>query len=644
MRLMLPVGLALVLQVASQPASAAPQPGPPRNGKHTVQAIFGGRDVIPLCVVAPREYVDGTAIAPGTNCTIVVYRSKDEGKPGTYTQEVGRGQGPIEREWIDVGAKVPPEGGDGGVIYLASCAVINGEWSDLNNQYMTIIWSPGQFEIKDYPAAGSNPGAPPGRRATVTGPEQYPSWLKEVGDAARGVGGGGDAYTVETLPLREYHEELDELVFTLTFHIDVAPDGTLSGKTDLEPLLATARGLPMVPKVEVRKNEVTGRMVGGSLNAKVAFAVTVDTEFMDQKHSTTIHADTDLTGNGRQGEAVRGAARTTFRYTSDLEPPAPSTKDWDFVAEPQGAGGMRLLAGGAIEGSQGTPATGFQTPASQFAGGGIVGAKWQNEVVGYISLSPGDSHVFGMPGTAPNAWLDPATGTWLRDLSFARVPGDSVDWYDGPQGVLESKPVGSGIRVMALRNGMGEVWGRTRWQAALPDGRTATGIFVRIWIVPVGGEALAQVKDEEGTGSVETKGNIANVRIRGNVVMRGPGREPVGGADISLVYLPTGGGILDPTWVTDSEGKFSITVGPNAVTGGLLPAGEYEVFVLKRSRDTSVLGPDEDLWPIRRYIINVTAETAKAGPIAVGTSIKMDKVKRIDFDLRERRPVRAGQE
>jgi len=308
---MLPVGLALVLQVASQPASAAPQPVPPRNGKHTVQAIFGGRDVIPLCIVAPREYVDGTAIAPGTNCTIVVYRSKNEGKPGTYTQEVGRGQGPIEREWIDVGAKVPPEGGDGGVIYLASCAVINGEWSDLNNQHMTIIWSPDQFEIKEYPAAGSNPGAPPGRKATATGPEQYPSWLKELGDAARGVGGGGDnVYTVETLPMGEYHEDLSDLDFTLTMKLEVQPDGSIMGGTQLDPLLADARGDAAVTDIKVVHNQASGRLAGGSLTAKVSFMVNITLEFTDQRQTVTFQVVTDLNGNGQQGKEIRGHART----------------------------------------------------------------------------------------------------------------------------------------------------------------------------------------------------------------------------------------------------------------------------------------------------------------------------------------------
>jgi len=388
-------------------------------------------------------------------------------------------------------------------------------------------------------------------------------------------------------------------------------------------------------------NGASGRLAGGSLTAKVLFTLQF-TLFMGE--TGTIQVETALNGDGQQGKEIRGRARTVVTSGGDpVNRQPPSTKDWDFVAKPQGVGGMKLLAGGEIEGSQGTPATGFQTPASQFAGGGIVGAKWQKEVVGYISLSPGDSHFFDASGLRPTVWRD-KTGQWVSGATFVREPGDQWKWYVRPQGVLENEPVGSGVRVRALKNGMGEVWARSIWSFTKPNGEPGWTTFLRIWIVPVGGEALAQVKGDGGTGSVEPKGNIANVRIRGNVVMRGPGREPVGGADISLVYLPTGGGILDPTWVTDSEGKFSITVGPNAVTGGLLPAGEYEVFVLKRSRDTSVLGPDEDLWPIRRYIINVTAETAKAGPIAVGTSIKMDKVKRIDFDLRERRPVRAGVE
>ena len=642
MRFMLPVGLALVLQAASQPAGAAPQPVPPRHGRHTVQAMFGGRTVIPMCIVPPREYVDGTPIPEGTNCTIVVYRSKDEGRPGTYTQEVGRGQGPIEREWIDVGADVPCDDPKGGVIYLASCAIINGEWSDLNNQYTTIIWSPGQFDIKDYPAAGSNPGSPPGRKPVRTGPEQYPSWLKEIGDAARGAGGGGDGgYTVETLPLMEYHEELGGLDLALKLRLAVAPDGTLSGDTDLEPLLTLIRDLLAVTKVEVPRNEVTGRLAGGSLNAKVVFAVTIHTEFADQNHVRTIHADTALNSNGQQGETIRGQARTTVSYSGEEGAPAPSTKNWDFVAEPQGSGGLRLLAPGTIEGSEGPVPLGFQTPASQ-SGGGVVGQEWQDRVAGYISLSVGDSHFFALPGTAPNAWLDPTTGQWVRGLSFQRVPGDVVRWIVRPRSVLEEEPVGSGMRVRATRDGMGEVWGTSKWQAPLADGRTATGRLVCIWIVPVGGEAVAQLKGGGGGTKPDNmdppESAIAGVKIKGSAVLKGPARTPVAGALVSLVYLPTGGAYEDPTWLTDGDGKIRITVG----TG--LPPGEYEVMVQKRNRDTAVIGPDEDLWPMRRYIINVTAAAAKAGPIAVGTSIKMDRVKNIDFNLRDRRPVRAGAE
>jgi len=635
------IGLALAWILASPPAGAQPRPDIPRNGKHTVQAIFGGRDLIPLCVVPPRIYSDATPIPEGSTCTIVVYRSHDEGKPGTYTQEVGRGTGPIEREWIDVAAKVPPDSADGGVVYLASCATINGEWSDLNNQYMTIVWSPDRFSVEEYPAAGQFPGPPPGQRAATppSGPEQYPAWLKEIGDAARGVGGGGDGgYTVETLPLMEYHEELAGLDLALKMRIAVAPDGKVTGDTDLEPLLVLIRDLMSVTRAEVPGNHITGRLAGGQLNAKAAFAVTIHTEFADQKHVRTIHADTSLNGDGQQGQTIRGQARTTVSYSGEEGAPAPETTAWDFTAEPQGGGGLKLAVADTAEGSDGTVPPGFQSAAMKQAGS----ADWASrldDTMGSISLSVGDSHFFDASGRSPRVWWDPKNSEWVGGATFTRVPGDQTKWYAGPSGVLKEEPVGQGVRVRAIGNGMGEVCGRTRWTYTMPDGRSGPVGLLSYWIVPVGGEALAQIKGAGGGKPDLPEGDaLASVEIKGNAVLKGPGRTPVPGALVSLIYLPTGGAYEDPSWVTDEQGKIRIAVGAR-----LLP-GEYEVMVQKRNRDTAVIGPDEDLWPMRRYIINVTAAAAKAGPIAVGTSIKMDRVKNIDFALRERRPVRAGAE
>lgn len=179
-------GVLLAVGMAAS-AWAAPQPGVPRNGQHSVQGMFGGTNKIPLCIVPPRQYADGTEIPGDKDCAIVVFRSVEKGRPGTYTQEVGRGIGKVRDDlepWVNVSATVPADSPDGGTIYLASCALIDGEWSDLNNQWLTIVWAPGQFDVVEYPEGGSNPGPPPGvkRGPRVVGlTESFASPLGEPG-------------------------------------------------------------------------------------------------------------------------------------------------------------------------------------------------------------------------------------------------------------------------------------------------------------------------------------------------------------------------------------------------------------------------------------------------------------------------------
>ena len=455
-----------------------------------------------------------------------------------------------------------------------------------------------------------------------------------------GGAGGDGGYTVETLPLQEYHDELAGLELTLTMRIAVAADGTLSGDTDLEPLLVLINDLPFVDRAEALGSHTIGRLAGGQLSASAAFAITIHTEVGGQRHARTIRAYTTFTGAGQQGDTIRGQARTTVSYSGEEEGPAPNTRGWDFVAEPQGEGGMRLAVADTAEGSDGPVPSGFHSAAMKQAGS----ADWASrldDTMGSISLSVGDSHFFDASGRSPRVWWDPNNSEWVGGATFTRVPGDQTKWYAGPSGVLKEEPVGQGVRVRAIGNGMGEVCGRTRWTYTMPDGRSGPVGLLSYWIVPVGGEALAKLKGgqgETGGDDVELGDALASVEIKGNAVLKGPGRTPVPGATVSLIYLPTGGAYEDPSWVTDEQGKIRIAVGAR-----LLP-GEYEVMVQKRNRDTAVIGPDEDLWPMRRYIINVTAAAAKAGPIAVGTSIKMDRVKNIDFNLRDRRPVRAGAE
>ncbi|MBM3498277.1 MAG: carboxypeptidase regulatory-like domain-containing protein [Armatimonadetes bacterium] len=126
------------------------------------------------------------------------------------------------------------------------------------------------------------------------------------------------------------------------------------------------------------------------------------------------------------------------------------------------------------------------------------------------------------------------------------------------------------------------------------------------------------------------------VTIIGIVGMNGR-VELVSGAAVSLVYLPTKVVYRMPEWKTGEFGTFRI-VADHRLPGGGLPPGEYEVLVQKRSGDAGsdplVVGAEDDLWPIKRYVISVTKEAAAAGDIPAPL-IEMDYVKNIDFNRRE---------
>jgi hypothetical protein len=150
--------LLLTAEVMAQAGSM--QPVPPRTGKNSVQIAIGGTDNVLLAIVPPRAYTDGTPIPVGTPCTIVIYRSKANGAPGTYTEEVGRADGKVTspndlQAWIDVKAHAGPDNPNGDTIYLACTAIVGGIESNRNNQWLTINWYLGGFTVDEYPAGAS---------------------------------------------------------------------------------------------------------------------------------------------------------------------------------------------------------------------------------------------------------------------------------------------------------------------------------------------------------------------------------------------------------------------------------------------------------------------------------------------------------
>ncbi len=173
--LVLVAAIILVLTAEVMAQANPMQPVPPRTGKNSVQMAIGGTDNVLLAIVPPRAYVNGAPIPVGTPCTIVIYRSKANGAPGTYTEEVGRAEGKVTspndlQAWMDIKAHAGPDDPNGDTIYLACTAIIGGVESARNNQWLTINWYLGGFNLDEYPAGGGPGGVGITPCSSYTGP------------------------------------------------------------------------------------------------------------------------------------------------------------------------------------------------------------------------------------------------------------------------------------------------------------------------------------------------------------------------------------------------------------------------------------------------------------------------------------------
>jgi hypothetical protein len=172
-RLLIAGAILAVIVMGMAPQSlaqaGAKEPVPPRTGQYSVQLIIGHTDDVILNIIPPRLYTDGTPIPMGSPCTIVIYRSKAKGAPGTYTEEVGRAEGTVTspddmQPWIVVRANAGPEDPLSDTIYLACTAIVDGVESARNNQWLTINWHPQgipEWDVIESPggAGVAGPGA-----------------------------------------------------------------------------------------------------------------------------------------------------------------------------------------------------------------------------------------------------------------------------------------------------------------------------------------------------------------------------------------------------------------------------------------------------------------------------------------------------
>lgn len=594
----------LLLGLATS-ATAQLLPQPPRHGKNTVQMIVGGTDKIPMCIVPPRAYVDGTPIPPGTPCEIKVYRSRQDGRPGSYTELVGSATGKVTKPddlqaWIDVAAKAGPEPGKQAV-YLASSATIGGQESDLNNQWTTIVWAPGNFSVKEYPAAGSKPGPPPGRKAAAPpGQMDYPAWLREGAEA-----GGWRMMT----PSMDNWDSAETPTLNLPLDFKIAADGTVTGQLDEAIMIGWVRSSLGMADADITlpKNKLGGRLDANTFKAQHAFQMVVKAKVDGRLQEVRVAGDTTFEGV-RSGASIVGQANTkgVLAMGGDRDT---VEKAWRFEAVQTGGAEVRLQ-GQPFESPLGRPGPAFATPAS--ATGGNFSQQLLDSLTGTVALSVGDSYYFSSQGSPKRYYLD---GQWLPVGSAPqRQTGREAQCFAGPASVLREERVGDGVRVRAVGKGTGEVWIRTYWTSTDAQGQTRPGFLTETWLVLVGTEAVEGYRKSQIAGTPPTVGGtngpIRSGVVRGKVVdVTG---APVAGAAITLRHTATNGSYSGASWTSGADGSFTLDLA--AADGGFgLVEGRYQVMPFKRSVDTSADDNRNDLWPKTEAIIELTTATAARG-------------------------------
>lgn len=102
---------------------------------------------------------------------------------------------------------------------------------------------------------------------------------------------------------------------------------------------------------------------------------------------------------------------------------------------------------------------------------------------------------------------------------------------------------------------------RSLWEWQMPDGTTARGAMLSLWVVPVGTEARNRV-NQSRTGNTApdlsyTGEVVGKVTIIGQAILKSNG-QGVAGAHVQL-WREEGGSYYKDDWVTGTDGNFRIT-------------------------------------------------------------------------------------
>jgi len=205
--------------------------------------------------------------------------------------------------------------------------------------------------------------------------------------------------------------------------------------------------------------------------------------------------------------------------------------------------------------------------------------------------------------------------------SSTKLDGPLAFFY-APSRVFIASHVGKvGIEVEGVGNGVGKITASIPTTTLTKDGRLVDGMFYSVFVVVV------HEKDQPNNPKVE----IQQVEMFGQAVRKEDG-SPVTNAIVGLTYIAKSGTLLGygpyPSPTTDAEGKFRVNLRN-------LPKGRFEVVVQLLNQ---VTGPDEtgvenDLWPFKQHVVDLTPELAAKSPLNVGV-IVLERVRWIKFSNR----------